>query len=143
MVDFNMYSVYASLREARDELQSMRAGWLLKYPIALTDVDFARENEVFYKINELRHRIRELDILLRDMHETSKMLYDISKQMEALIAQCKVSKLTTLTHISTIESADGDIKAAIARQEQKEREERERNKFVADAGRGKRKAHRR
>jgi hypothetical protein len=143
MVDFNMYGVYASLREIRDELQSMRAEWLLKYPTTLTDVDFTRENEVFYKTHELKNRIRELDTLLRDMHETSKMLYDISKQMEALVAQCKVSKLTTLTHISTIESADGDIKAAIARQEQKEREERERNKFVEDVGRGKRKAHRR
>jgi len=141
MVDINMYGVYTSLKEVRDELKRMRAQWFAKYPSKLTDVDFTRPNEAFFKTRDLKNQMRGLDILLNDIRTTSATIYDISANLEELMVQCKTSKLTTLSHISTIESADGDIKAAIARQDQKDMEERERNKFVE--GRGKRKAHRR
>ncbi|HPE06114.1 MAG TPA: hypothetical protein PLW50_00135 [Smithellaceae bacterium] len=143
MTDFNMYSVYASLRDARTELQAMERDWDDKYPDTLKDVDFSRVEEEFFKTKELRERGRELDRFLEDSHTTLSMIYDIQKLMDSLVAKTKFSRLMTRDNINYIDSCDGDIREASKMKKIHDQEDREREAYRATGQRGKRRAHRR
>lgn len=134
MVEINMYGVYTSLKEARDELIRMRAEWLKKFPHELTDVDFTRKEEAFFKTRDLKNRMRDLDILHNDLRESAAMTYAIAKLIEELTGQCKMSSDITRSHIARIHMTDEQIKEADARAKVR---------FEEEAGRGRRKAHRR
>ena len=123
MVEINMYGAYTSLKEVRDELRRMRAEWLMKFPHELTDVDFSRKEEAFFKTRDLKNRMRDLDILHRDLRETAAMTYAISKLIEELTSQCKISSDVTRSHMDRIYMTAEQIKEA---------DERARVKFIED-----------
>lgn len=112
MAEINMYGVYTSLKEVRDELRRMQEEWLLKFPHELTEVDFTRRDESFFKIRDLKNRMRDLDILHRDLHETAAMTYAIAKLIEDLTGQCKVSSGVTRSHLQRIYMTEEQLKEA-------------------------------
>ena len=115
MVEINMYGVYTSLKEARDELRGGREEWLKKFPHELTDVDFTRKEEAFFKTRDLKNRMRDLDILHNDLRESAAMTYAISKLIEEITGQCKMSSDITRSHIARIHMTAEQIKEGDAR----------------------------
>ena len=134
MVEFNMYGIEVALKECRDEMKTIRAQWLLRYPDQLVDVDFSRKQEEFFQTRDLRNRAQELENQLLHLREISAMLYALGKYTEELESLCKRSRDMTRTQMERITMTAEQIKEADARAKVR---------FEEEAGRGKRKAHRR
>jgi len=134
MVEFDMYGVKVSLKEANDALKSMRDDWTKRYPHDLQGVDFSRKGEVFFQIRDLKNRAHELNNQLEHLREISAMIYSITKITEELAGQCKLSRDVTHTLLDRVYMTQEQIKEADARAQVR---------FEEEAGRGKRKAHRR
>ena len=110
--DINFYNVKSSLDEAFEELQFIYNEWFKAYPEGVKDVDFGREDEAFIKIKERQSRLRELNEHIKMIRSINTMLYKISKIIDPINAQCKLSLLTIRQQMNTIREMEGDIRRA-------------------------------
>jgi uncharacterized protein YabN with tetrapyrrole methylase and pyrophosphatase domain len=134
MVEFDMYGVKVSLKEVNDALKVMREGWTKRYPHELQGVNFSSKGDVFFQIRDLKNRARELDNQLEYLREIAAMLYSLTQSVEELAGQCKISRDVTRTLVSRVYMTQEQIEESGKRAE---------IRFEEEAGRGKRKLHRR
>jgi hypothetical protein len=134
MVEFDMYGIEVSLKECRDQLKTIRAQWLLRYPDQIIDVDFSRKQEEFFQTRDIKNRAQELDNQLLHLREISAMLYALGKYVEELEVLCKRSRNATRSQMDRIVMTAEQVKEADARAK---------IRFEEEVGRGKRKTHRR
>jgi hypothetical protein len=141
--DLDVYGVETDLDDALKKLDFIQRNWNEVFPNDISDVDFDRPGEAHFMIEDRKRRISILDDKLKHLHVITSRIYEISRSVEDLISACKVSTMTARAHISTIASADKDIKDAQNRWDTEQKSREDVLKFIEDKGKGKRKAHRR
>jgi len=110
--EINFYNVKSSLDDAFDELKFIYDTWFKAYPEGVSDVNMELKGEVFIKIKERQARLRELNEHIKTIRSINTVMYKISRIIDPINAQCKLSLLTIRHQMNLIRQMEEDAKRA-------------------------------